>query len=194
IAPVHAQGTQPVAQPKAFGLPRNIEAVRPVYLLGLAGAAAVILALVVALNGVGGYRWRPGLGGKRIESLAVLPLENLSRDPDQEYFSDAMTDALIADLSKIGALRVSSRTSSMRYKKVTKSLPEIGRELNVDGVVEGSIMRSGNMVRITVELIQVSTDRHLWAETYERDLGDVLKLQGDVAEAVAQQVRVQVGP
>ena len=194
IAPVHAQGTQRVAQPRAFGLPRNVEAVRPVYLLGLAGAAAVILALVVALNGVGGYRWRPGLGGKRIESLAVLPLENLSRDPDQEYFSDGMTDALIADLSNIGALRVTSRTSSMRYKKVSKSLPEIGRELNVDGVVEGSIMRSGNRVRITVRLIQVPTDQHIWVETYERDLGDVLKLQSEVAEAVAQKVRMRLTP
>jgi len=130
----------------------------------------------------------------QIRSLAVLPLTNLSGDPEQEYFSDGMTDALIADLSKIGALRVTSRTSSMRYKRVSKALPEIGRELNVDGVVEGSIMRSGNRVRITVQLIRVSTDQDLWAETYERDLGDVLKLQGDVAQAVAQQVRAQVTP
>src|SRR4029077_16444991 len=98
------------------------------------------------------------------------------------------------NLSKIGALRVTSRTSSMRYKKMSKSLPEIGRELSVDGVIEGSIMRSGSRVRITVQLIRVPTDQHLWAETYERDLGDVLKLQSEVAQAVAQQVRIQLTP
>jgi TolB-like protein/DNA-binding winged helix-turn-helix (wHTH) protein/Tfp pilus assembly protein PilF len=192
IASVDTQAMQPVAQPRAFRLTRTFEAIRPAYLLGLAGTAAVILALVATLNGVGGYRWRPGPSGKRIESLAVLPLENLSHDPDQEYFSDGMTDALIADLSKIGALRVTSRTSSTRYKKTSKSLPEIARELNVDGVVEGSVMRSGNRVRITARLIHAPTEQNLWSETYERDLGDVLKLQGDVAEAVAQQVRAQL--
>ena len=173
---------------------RTLKATRPTYLLALAGTALLIVALIVELKGVGDHRWRLGLGAKGIESLAVLPLENLSRDPEQEYFSDGMTDLLITDLSKIGTLRVTSRTSSMRYKKVSKSLPEIGRELNVDGVVEGSIMRSGNKVRITVQLIQVPSDQHLWAETYERDLGDVLKLQGDVAQAVAQQVRAQLTP
>lgn len=191
IAPVDSQAPQPVPEPSR--LARTAQAIRPAYLFGLAGIAAAILVLVVALNGIGSYRTRRGFDGKRIDSLAVLPLENLSRDPDQEYFSDGMTDALIADLSKIGVLRVTSRTSSMRYKKVSKSLPEIGRELHVDGVVEGSIMRSGNRVRITVQLIQVRTDQQLWAETYERELGDALKLQGDVAQAVAKQLRVQVG-
>jgi TolB-like protein/DNA-binding winged helix-turn-helix (wHTH) protein/Tfp pilus assembly protein PilF len=194
IAPVDTQITQPVARPRASRLTRTLEAIRPAYLLGLAGIAAVILAAVVGLTGAGSYRTRLGFGGKRIESLAVLPLENLSRDPDQEYFSDGMTDALIADLSKIGALRVTSSTSSMRYKKTGKSLPEIARELNVDGVVEGSVVRSGNRVRITARLIQAPTDQDLWAETYERDLGDVLKLQSDVAQAVAQQVRAQLTP
>lgn len=190
IAPVSVEA---VSSPSGLPLP-PLKATRTTYSVALVGVVLLVLALVAGLKGVGGHRWRLGLGTEPIESLAVLPLENLSRDPEQEYFSDGMTDLLIADLSKIGTLRVTSRTSSMRYKNVNKSLPEIGRELNVDGVVEGSIMRSGNRVRITVELIQVSTDRHLWAETYERDLGDVLKLQGDVAEAVAQQVRVQVGP
>jgi TolB-like protein/DNA-binding winged helix-turn-helix (wHTH) protein/Tfp pilus assembly protein PilF len=199
IASVEGRPSEPRAQP----LPTSVtptpmkgtgRGFRPAYLLGVAGITAVILALVVLLNGVGGNRWRLGLGGKQIESLAVLPLENLSGDPQQEYFSDGMTDALIADLSKIGTLQVASRTSSMRYKKASKTLLEIGRELNVDGVVEGSIMRSGNRVRITVQLIRVSTDQHLWGETYERDLSDVLKLQGDVAQAVAQQVRAQVTP
>ena len=191
IAPVNAEA---ISSSSVFPLTRALKATRTTYLVALAGAVLLILILIGGLKGVGGHRWRLGLGTEPIESLAVLPLENLSHDPEQEYFSDGMTDLLIADLSRIGTLRVTSHTSSMRYKKVSKSLFEIGRELNVDGVVEGSIMRSGNRVRITVELIQVSTDRHLWAETYERDLGDVLKLQGDVAEAVAQQVRVQVGP
>ena len=197
VAPFDSQAMQPptppaVPQPRAT-LARTTKPIRPAYLFGLAGSAAVIL-LLVALNGGGGYWTRLGFGGKRIQSLAVLPLENLSRDPDQEYFSDGMTDALIADLSKIGALRVTSRTSSIRYKKSSKSLPEIARELNVDGVVEGSVMRSGNRVRITARLIHAPTEQNLWSETYERDLGDVLKLQGDVAEAIAQQVRAQLTP
>jgi TolB-like protein len=124
----------------------------------------------------------------------VLPLENLSRDPEQEYFADGMTDALTTDLSKIGALRVISRTSAMHYRHTNKTLPEIAREVNVDGVVEGSVMRSGNRVRITAELIHADTDEHLWAETYERDLGDVLRLQSEVAQTIAQQVRVQLTP
>src|SRR5437762_995230 len=119
--------------------------------------------------------------GCTIHCIAVLPLENLYRDPDQEYFADGMTDELTTDLSKISALRVISRTSAMHYKGTNKTLPEIARELNVDGVVEGSVMRSGNRVRITAQLIHAQSDQHLWAETYERDLGDVLRLQGEVA-------------
>jgi TolB-like protein/DNA-binding winged helix-turn-helix (wHTH) protein/Tfp pilus assembly protein PilF len=197
IAPVDSQSAPspiPPAVPQPYGpLPRSTKQIRPAYLFGLVGIAAVIL-LLAALHGGGGRWTRLGFGGKRIQSLAVLPLENLSHDPEQEYFSDGMTDALIADLSKIGALRVSSRTSSIRYKKTSKSLPEIARELNVDGVVEGSVMRSGNRVRITARLIHAPTEQNLWSETYERDLGDVLKLQGDVAEAVAEQVRAQLTP
>ena len=135
-----------------------------------------------------------GTRGPTIRSIAVLPLENLSRDPEQEYFADGMTDALTTDLSKIGALRVISRTSAMHYKGTTKTLPEIARELNVDGVVEGSVMRSGNRVRISAELIHAHTDQHLWAETYERDLGDVLRLQSEVAQTIAQQLRVRLTP
>jgi TolB-like protein len=119
----------------------------------------------------------------------VLPLENLSRDPEQEYFADGMTETLITNLSKIDTLRVVSRTSAIQYKGTKKTLPEIAKELNVDGIVEGSVMRSGTRVRITAQLLQARTDRHLWADTYDRELGDVLKLQSEVAEAVAQQVR-----
>lgn len=129
-----------------------------------------------------------------VRSIAVLPLDNFSGDPAQEYFVDGMTDELITDLAKIGALRVISRTSVMRYKGTKKGLPEIARELNVDGIIEGSVVRSGQRVRITAQLLYGPTDRHLWAETYERDLGDVLSLQSEVAQAIAQQVRAQITP
>jgi TolB-like protein/DNA-binding winged helix-turn-helix (wHTH) protein/Flp pilus assembly protein TadD len=129
-----------------------------------------------------------------LRSIAVLPLANLSGDPSQEYFAEGMTDELITDLAKVSALRVTSRTSVMRYKDTKKSLPEIARELNVDGIVEGSVMRSGNRVRITAQLIHAPTDHHLWAEAYERDLGDVLRLQSDVAQAIVQQVRAELTP
>src|SRR5438477_4190124 len=158
---------------------------------------ALVFVVITALVAVNARAWRDrlfGSTGPMIRSLAVLPLENLSREPEQEYFADGMTDELTTDLSKIGALRVVSRTSAMHYKGTNKTLPEIARELNVDGVVEGSVMRSGNRVRITAQLIHARSDQHLWAETYERDLGDVLRLQGEVAQAIAQQVRVQLTP
>lgn len=129
-----------------------------------------------------------------VHSIAVLPLDNFSGDPAQEYFVDGMTDELITDLAKIGALRVISRTSVMRYKGTKKALPEIAKELNVDGIIEGSVMRSGQRVRITAQLLYGPTDKHLWAETYERDLGNVLSLQSEVAQAIAQQVRAQLTP
>ncbi len=131
-------------------------------------------------------------GPGRIKTLAVLPLENLSRDPEQEYFSDGMTEALITDLAKIGAFRVISRTSIMRYKGARKPLPEIARELNVDGVVEGSVLRAGDRVRITAQLIHATTDQHLWAESYERDIQDILKLQSEVAQAIAQEIKIKL--
>ena len=157
----------------------------------LAGTTLLALALFAAT--IGGWRTRLA-GTSSIHSIAVLPLENLSRDRDQEYFADGMTDQLTTDLSKISALHVISRTSAMHYKGTTETLPEIARELNVDGVVEGSVMRSGNRVRITAELIQAHTDQHLWGETYERDADDVLKLQSEVAQTIAQQLRVQLTP
>ena len=129
-----------------------------------------------------------------VRSIAVLPLANFSGDPAQEFFVDGMTDELITDLAKIGSLRVISRTSVMAYKGTSKSLPEIARELNVDGIIEGSVTRSGQRVRITAQLLYGPSDKHLWAETYERDLGDVLGLQSEVAQAIAQQVRAQVTP
>ncbi len=124
----------------------------------------------------------------KIESIAVLPLENLSGDKEQEYFADGLTDALITDLGKVASLRVISRTSVMRYKGTKKSLPEIARELDVDGVVEGTVLRSGGRVRVTAQLLQARTDRHLWAETYERDTGDVIQLEKELALAIAHEV------
>jgi len=129
-----------------------------------------------------------------IRSIAVLPLDNLSGDPSEEFFADGMTDQLITDLAKVGSLRVISRTSVMQYKGAKKGLPEIARELNVDAIVEGSVIRSGQRVRVTAQLVQAPTDQHLWAETYDRDLGDILKLQGEVADAIAQRVRAQLTP
>jgi len=137
----------------------------------------------------------PGPSGRaRIRSIAVLPLANRSGDPAQEFFADGMTDALIADLAQIAALRVISRTSAMRFKGSDKPLPEIARELHVDGVVEGSALLAGGRVRITVQLIEAASDRSLWARSYERELTDILTLQSEVARAIADEVRVQVTP
>jgi TolB-like protein/DNA-binding winged helix-turn-helix (wHTH) protein/Tfp pilus assembly protein PilF len=129
-----------------------------------------------------------------IQSVAVLPLDNLSGDPSQEYFADGMTDQLIATLGQISALRVISRTSVMGYKGSRKPLPQIARELNVDAVVEGSIMRSGGQVRITAQLIEASDDKHLWAQSYDGELRDTLALQSRVARAIAEEIRINVKP
>jgi TolB-like protein/Tfp pilus assembly protein PilF len=130
----------------------------------------------------------------RIDSLAVLPLDNLSGDPSQEYFSDGMTDELIAAISRIKLLRVISRTSVMRYKGAGKSLPEIARELRVDAVVEGSVMRSGDRVRIITQLIYIPEDKHLWSGRYERELRDILQLQAEIAQEIASQIQKLVDP
>jgi TolB-like protein/Flp pilus assembly protein TadD len=160
----------------------------------LAGVA-LIAAVLLGLN-VGRVRDRlvGGPSAPKITSLAVLPLENLSGDPQQEYFADGMTDALIAELGQIGSLRVISRTSVMRYKKTDKPLPQIAEELGVDAVIEGSVLRAGDKVRITAQLIGAAPERHLWARSYERDLRDVLTLQGEVARAIAYEVKANVTP
>jgi TolB-like protein/DNA-binding winged helix-turn-helix (wHTH) protein/Flp pilus assembly protein TadD len=125
-------------------------------------------------------------------SVAVLPLENLSGDPSQEYFADGITDALITQLAKVHEVRVISRTSIMRYKNTVKPLPEIAETLNVDAVVEGSVSRSSNRVRVTVQLLDARADRHLWAEEYDRDLRDVLSLQGELARDISEQIRASI--
>ena len=156
------------------------------------GLAAVILLAAIVL----GYRllMRGATATTRpeIKSIAVLPLENLSGDPGQEYFVDGMTESLISNLAQISALKVISRTSVMRYKGIRKSLPEIARELNVDGVLEGSVQKSGGRVRVTAQLIHATTDTHLWSNVYERDLTDVLKLQSEIARVVADEIRIRV--
>ena len=131
---------------------------------------------------------------KQSTSLVVLPLVNLSGDKDQEYFADGMTDELIANLAKIRSLRIISRSTAMAYKGAHKPLSEIARELRVDAVVEGTVLREGNRVRITAELVQVSTDRHLWADTYESQIGDVLALQNRVSSAIVNEIRINLTP
>jgi len=153
---------------------------------------------LVIVSGATGYLWLQRqsriAGMEAIRSVAVLPLENLSRDPAQEYFADGMTDELITSLAKLQTLKVISRSSVVRYKGTNKPLRDIARELNVDGVIEGTVLRSGNRVRITAQLIRASTDQHIWAETYEGNVEDVLRLQDAVARAVVAEIRVKVRP
>lgn len=173
---------------------------KPKRRLAIAAAALgiALLALVVVLVASDVGKWRSRLlghaSGPPIRSLAVLPLSNLTGDPQQDYFADGMTDALITDLAKIRSLKVISRTSVMQFKDAKKPLPEIARALGVDGILEGSVQRSGGRVRITAQLIRGPTDTHLWSESYERDTHDVLTLQAEVAQAVARQIKVVLTP
>ena len=190
-APVQSTLAEASVLPDSPAPSRNVMTRSAVYALPGVGLAIVLL--------VGAFFWagRTHHGAstkKRIESLAVLPLENLSGDPEQEYFSDGMTGTLIADLSKIRPLRIISRTSTVQYKGTKKSLPEIARELNVDAVIEGSVLRSGNRVRINIELIEAQSDKHIWVESYDRELVDILKLHSEVAQAIANQVQIQLAP
>jgi TolB-like protein/DNA-binding winged helix-turn-helix (wHTH) protein/Flp pilus assembly protein TadD len=139
-------------------------------------------------------RWPKHQAYKAITSVAVLPLEYFSSEPGQDYFADGVTDELITQLAKSGAFRVTSRTSSMQFKKTNKSLPQIARELGVDALVEGSIERAGARIRIRAELIQASTDQHLWAESYDGEVNDVLSLEDRVARDIAQKVVVNLTP
>ena len=188
---------------RAAALPSSAEPSAESWLNRRTLRAGILIGLgfAVLLLGVAGFasrKWWQYLLGRgnvpQIRSIAVLPLQNLSGDPTQEYFADAMTDELITELSRISALRVISRTSVMRYKKTDKLLPEIARELAVDGVVEGSVLRSGDRVRITAQLIYAPTDTNVWAQTYDRDLQELLILQGAVAQAVVDEIRVKMTP
>ncbi len=166
---------------------------RPAFVQTVAGRGYRFIAPVTVLNS--GINGEPDAAPKPIKSIAVLPLESLSDEPDQEYFSDGMTDELIGEIARISSLRVTSRTSIMQYKRGTrKSLPAIATELNVEAIVEGTVSHSGSRVRINAQLIRALDDVHLWSETYERDLTDVLALQSEVARDIAHQIRVKLTP
>ena len=187
VAPVYDRRTLDPARRAALHR-RLAEATAALVLVGM----AVLLALNVA--GLRDRLPQRALPMPKIESIAVLPLENLSHDPEQEYFADGMTEELITNLGKISALRVISRTSVMQYKGTKKPLPQIARELNVDAIVEGTVLHSADRVRITANLLHAPTDRHLWAESYERDLRDVLSWQDEVARAITDEVKAKVRP
>ena len=158
-------------------------------------AAAVMVALLIAgFLYLKRFRQTPVASASQISSLAVLPLENFSGDASQEYFVDGMTEALTTELAQIRALRVISRTSSMQYKGVRKSLPDIARELNVEGIVAGSVSRSGDRVKVSVQLIRAGTDHYLWAQNYNHALTDILVLQSNVAGDIARQIKIQLTP
>jgi TolB-like protein/DNA-binding winged helix-turn-helix (wHTH) protein len=161
-----------------------------------AGLALVLIAALLIGFNVDKLRTRIFAKSRspEIRSIAVLPLQNLSNDPNQDYFSDGITDALTTELAQIGALRVVSRTSAEHFKGTRETLPEIGRKLNVEAIVEGSVTRSENRVRVTAQLIEAPSDRHLWAKSYERDLKDVLALQDEVARDIAEEIRIKLTP
>jgi TolB-like protein/DNA-binding winged helix-turn-helix (wHTH) protein/Tfp pilus assembly protein PilF len=191
--PAHAPGSQ-----LAVASPAAETAVERKSIRRAASVAVGTLALIAVLVGaeVGGWRARlfAPVAPPRIASLAVLPLANLSHDPEQDYFADGMTEALIADLAQVSALRVISRTSAMHYKGSDKTLPQIARDLNVDAVIEGSVQRSGNRVRVTAKLIPAQTDTPVWAKIYERDSRDVLLIQSELAQAIVSEIRIRLTP
>lgn len=189
VAPVHPV-SHPVTSPAAPDHQSNRAAVRKRRMLAVATASLILILLGTAF--VQRRRSETQVSSIRIRSLAVLPLENLSADPAQAYFSDGMTDGLITDLAQMGSLKIISRTSSMQYRQTRKSLPEIAHELNVDGIIEGTVQRSGTRVRISAQLIEASTDNHLWADTYEGELGDTFNLEKHVAQDITDQVLAHV--
>ena len=196
IETVPRRGYRFIAEVREQPSPGVAEATRPRRRLqprALAIAATMVLLAVLILTLPVWRRFR-GSGPEPIQSLAVLPLRNLSGDPAEDYFAEGMTEALITDLAKIPGLKVISRTSIMQYKDSHKRLPQIARELGVDVVVEGSVLRSGNRVRITAQLVRGATDRHIWAASYERDLRDLVTLEDSVARSIAEQIRKQIAP
>jgi TolB-like protein/DNA-binding winged helix-turn-helix (wHTH) protein/Flp pilus assembly protein TadD len=197
IAPIHQSATDSAvdlqrAAPTATSIiPAPPRSYRPVALFG-----AIVLAIAIAAAVTNPGEWRSRLFGgtaQPVRAIAVLPLQNLTGDSAQDYFADGMTEALTTDLARMESLQVISRTSTMQFKTAKKSLPVIAHELNADVIVEGSVQRSGNRVRVTAQLVRAADDRHLWAETYERDFRDILALQDDVASAIAKQVESRLG-
>ena len=189
------QDVEPVAGP----VPDVVVHRWPVTRLAVIASATILVIAIVLLfiPRIVNFRAKgtsPASAATAIRSIAVLPLVNLSSDSEQEYFCDGMTDELITVLAKVGRLRVISHTSVQRYKETKRPLPEIARELSVDAVVEGTVMRSGDRVRITAQLIDARSDTHLWADTYERDVRDILALQDEVAQRIATQVGINLTP
>jgi TolB-like protein/Tfp pilus assembly protein PilF len=161
----------------------------------VAGAVVLVVGLVIGLNVAALREWfAMRMGTPRIESIAVMPLENLSHDPAQEYFADGVTDAITNNLGQIGTFRVIARSSVMQYKKAPRPVPDVARELNVASVVEGSVLRSGDRIRITVRLIYAPTNRRLWEQSYERDLRDIEILQADISRAIVSEIKVKLTP
>jgi TolB-like protein/DNA-binding winged helix-turn-helix (wHTH) protein/Tfp pilus assembly protein PilF len=218
IAPVHEvereiqppkQPEQTILSPCPAELPETTQPPRPGIraipnstIRQVSLSRALLAGLIIVALLIGGlylymFKSNPGYGPsgtKQITSIAVLPMENLSGDTNQDYFADGMTDELIASLARISSLRVISHTTAMDYKGTHESLEKIAHDLHVDAVVEGTVLRSGNRVRITAELVQISTDRHLWADTYESQMDDVLTLQNQVATAIVRQIRIKLTP
>src|SRR5262249_15446955 len=159
---------------------------------GLLGGA-LLLGIVLGFNIAGAREWLKSRT-TQIRSVAVLPMQNLSNDPQQDYFADGMTEELPTELAQRSNLRVISRTSAMYYKNSKKTLPQIARELNVDAILEGSVTRLGNRVRITAQLIQADGDRHIWARTYDRDMRDILDVQSSIAQGVTEEVQAKLRP
>jgi len=193
IAPVTSAGTIAVSIPEPTVVrrpPRSRRLVASV-LAGLL-AGGLLLGVVLGFNLANSRDWLRRRNNPQVRSLAVLPLQNLSGDPTQEYFADGITDELITELAELNSVRVISRTSVMQYKGAQKPLRQIANELNVDAILEGSVLRSGQHVRVTAQLIDAATDEHLWARTYDRELGDVLLLQSDMAGAIAQEIRAEM--
>jgi TolB-like protein/DNA-binding winged helix-turn-helix (wHTH) protein len=197
IETVPRQGYRFLAQVQGIETPHASPAfkTRVHWKLAVGLTCAIAAALLLGLN-VGKLRIRifANSGPPEIRSIAVLPLENLSKDPGQDYFSDGITDALTTNLAQIGSLRVISRTSAMQFRGNKETLPQIGRDLNVDAIVEGTVARAENRVRITAQLVEAGSDRHLWARSYERDLKDVLALQDEVARDIAEEIRIKLTP
>jgi TolB-like protein/DNA-binding winged helix-turn-helix (wHTH) protein/tetratricopeptide (TPR) repeat protein len=181
------------AQPPSPGALESVRPRRRFRRLAFAVVGLVVLLAVLISTPSVWKRFR-GSGPETIQSLAVLPLRNLSGDPAQDYFAEGMTEALITDLARIPGLKVISRTSIMQYKDSHKRLPQIARELGVDGVVEGSVLRSGDRVRITAQLVRGATDRHIWAASYERDVRDLVTLEDGVSRSIAGQIQKQIAP
>ncbi|HYL83780.1 MAG TPA: protein kinase [Candidatus Angelobacter sp.] len=173
---------------------RPSRAGKPMIAAATLAGLALVAAVTIIVWRIEGARLPASGSRSTIRSIAVIPLANFSGEPSQEYFADGMTEELITELSKIGSLKVISRTSVMQYKATKKPLPQIARELGVDGIIEGSVEREGDQVRITVQLLDGPNDRHLWAESYRRELRGILVLQSNVAQAIAQEVSAKLNP